>query len=140
MIVRSRLKIKDYNWQIFNRLILILSLYSFLHTVGLHNTLGGLILLHLIIVVPYCTWTLRDFFLGVPKEIEEAALVDGCSRIKALIKIVLPISTLGVASAAIFSFTLSWGEMLFAMITLDSYEKFTIPIALRAMVIGDYVR
>jgi ABC-type sugar transport system, permease component len=83
---------------------------------------------------------IERFFLGVPKEIEEAALVDGCSRIEALIKIVLPISTPGVASAAIFSFTLSWGEMLFAMITLDSYEKFTLPIALRAMVIGDYVR
>jgi multiple sugar transport system permease protein len=97
-------------------------------------------LLHLIIVVPYCTWMLRGYFLSVPKTLEDAALIDGCSKMGALLRVVLPVSAPGVASAAIFSFTLSWQEMLFAMITLESHEKFTLPIALRAMVVGDFIQ
>lgn len=125
---------------VFPPFILILALYSLLQSLHLHNTLPGLMLLHLIIVVPYCTWALRGYFLSVPKELEDAAMIDGCSRIGALFRVVLPVSAPGVASAGIFSFTLSWGEMLFAMIVLDSYEKFTLPVALRTMVVGDFVR
>jgi len=125
---------------VFPPFILIVALYSFLQNIWLHNTLPGLILLHLIIVVPYCTWTLRGYFSGVPVELEEAGMVDGLSRIGALFRIVLPSSAPGVASAAIFSFTLSWSELLFSIIVLDSYTKFTLPVALRTMVVGDFVR
>lgn len=124
---------------VFPPFILIIALYSFLHWIRLHNTLPGVILLHLIIVVPYCTWTLRGYFMDLPKEIEEAAMIDGLTRLKTLFKIVLPSAAPGVVSATIFSFTLSWSELLFSMIILDSYEKFTLPVAMRTMVIGDYI-
>lgn len=125
---------------VFPPFILIVALYSFLQNIGLHNTLAGLIFLHLIIVVPYCTWTLRGYFSGVPEELEDAGRVDGLSRVGVLFRIVLPSSAPGVASAAIFSFTLSWGELLFSIIVLDSYTKFTLPVALRTMVVGDFIR
>jgi multiple sugar transport system permease protein len=93
----------------------------------------------LIIVVPYSTWTLRGYFLTIPQDIEDAAQVDGLSKIGTLFKIVLPSAVPGIASTAIFSFTLSWSELLFAMTVIDSYKKFTLPIALRTMVIGDFI-
>jgi len=124
---------------VFPPFIIIIALYSFLHKIHLYDSLFGLMLLHLIIVVPYSTWTLRGYFLTIPQDIEDAALVDGLSRIGTLFKIVLPSAAPGIASTAIFSFTLSWSELLFAMTVIDSYEKFTLPIALRTMVIGDFV-
>ena len=125
---------------VFPPFILAIALYGMMQAIGLHDNLFGLILLHLIIVLPYCTWTLRGYFLSIPRDLEEAALIDGCSRIEALFRVVLPVSAPGVASTAVFSFTLSWSDLLFALINIDSLRNFTLPIALRAMVIGDYVR
>jgi multiple sugar transport system permease protein len=76
------------------------------------------------------------YFRTIPKEIEECAMVDGCSRIKALIRIVLPVAIPGIITAALFSFTLSWGEYLYAItFVTDSWEK-TIPSA----VVGELIR
>lgn len=125
---------------VFPPFILAIALYGMMQAAGLHDNLFGLILLHLLIVVPYCTWTLRGYFLNVPKDLEEAAMIDGCSRIGALFRVVLPVSAPGLASTAVFAFTLSWSDLLFALINIDSYKNFTLPIALRAMVIGDYVK
>ncbi len=125
---------------VFPPFILAIALYGMIQAIGLHDNLFGLMLLHLIIVVPYCTWTLRGYFLGVPRELEEAAMIDGCSRISALFRVVLPVSAPGLASTAVFAFTLSWSDLLFALINIDSFKNFTLPIALRAMVIGDYVK
>lgn len=125
---------------VFPPFVLIIALSRFIHQLGLMDTFAGVMLLHLIIVVPYCTWMLRGYFLSVPKELEEAALVDGCSRIGALLRIILPVSAPGFVTAAIFSFTLSWQDMLFALITIDSHSKFTLPMALLAMVLGDYIQ
>ena len=125
---------------IFPPFILVVSLFRFNTSVGLQNSLAGVMLLHLIIVVPYCTWMLRAYFLSVPKSLEESALIDGCTHLGALVRVVLPVSAPGVASAAIFAFTLSWQDMLFSLITLESHEKFTLPIALIAMAMGDLVQ
>lgn len=125
---------------IFPPFIIVVSLFRLISSVGMQNTLTAVMLLHLIIVVPYCTWMLRGYFLSVPKSLEDAALIDGCSRLGVLFRVILPVSAPGVASAAIFSFTLSWQEMLFALITLESHEKLTLPIALMAMVMGDFVQ
>jgi multiple sugar transport system permease protein len=83
---------------------------------------------------------LRGYFSTVPKELEDSARIDGCSRLGTLWRIFLPISAPGVVSAGIFSYTFSWNDLLFTMVTIDSFEKFTLPIALRSMVIGDFVR
>jgi multiple sugar transport system permease protein len=125
---------------IFPPFILVVSLFRLINALGLHDSLAAVMLLHLIIVVPYCSWMLRGYFLSVPKSLEESALIDGCTHLGALVRVVLPVSAPGVASAAIFSFTLSWQDMLFSLITLESHEKFTLPIALLAMAMGDLVQ
>lgn len=124
---------------VFPPFVIVIALHNFLQKIQLYDSLFGLILLHLIIVVPYSTWTLRGYFLTIPQDIEDAAQVDGLSKIGTLFKIVLPSAVPGIASTAIFSFTLSWSELLFAMTVIDSYKKFTLPIALRTMVIGDFI-
>jgi multiple sugar transport system permease protein len=125
---------------IFPPFVLVVSLFRLISSLGLHDSLAAVTLLHLIIVVPYCTWMLRGYFLSVPRSLEESALIDGCTHLGALLRVVLPVSAPGVASAAIFSFTLSWQDMLFSMISLESHEKFTMPIALLAMAMGDLVQ
>ncbi|UCF92765.1 MAG: carbohydrate ABC transporter permease [Desulfobacterales bacterium] len=125
---------------IFPPFIIVVSLFRFINLVGLKDSLLGVALLHLVIVVPYCSWMLRGYFLSIPKSLEESAMIDGCTRMGALLRVILPVSAPGVASAAIFSFTLSWQEMLFSLITLESHDKFTLPIALLAMVMGDLVQ
>lgn len=107
---------------------------------GLKNTLYGLILFQSVITVPYCTWMLRSYFLSFPKDIEEAALIDGCTRFQALIRVVLPVSLPGVVSAATFAFTLSWQDYIMAFILLDADPLFTVPMALVSMVVGDLVQ
>ena len=107
---------------------------------GLRNTLYGLILFQSVITVPYCTWMLRSYFLSFPKDIEEAAMIDGCTRLQALIRVVLPISLPGVVAAATFAFTLSWQDYIMAFILLDADYLFTVPMALVSMVIGDLVQ
>jgi multiple sugar transport system permease protein len=125
---------------IFPPFILVVSLFRLVNAIGLHDSLAAVMLLHLIIVVPYSSWMLRGYFLSVPKSLEESALIDGCTQLGALLRVVLPVSAPGVASAAIFSFTLSWQDMLLSLITLESHEKFTLPIALLAMAMGDLVQ
>lgn len=107
---------------------------------GLRNTLHGLILFQSVITVPYCTWMLRSYFLSFPKDIEEAAMVDGCTRLQALVRVVLPVSLPGVVAAATFAFTLSWQDYIMAFIVLDADTKFTVPMALVTMVVGDLVQ
>ena len=125
---------------VFPPFVLITSIYLTIQNIGLHDTLFGLSILHLILMIPYNIWTLRGYFSTLPNEIEDSAFVDGCSRVKCLIKVVIPITAPGVASAAIFSFTMSWQDLLFAVITIDSFPRFTLPVALRSMVIGDTIR
>ncbi len=88
---------------VFPPFILILALYGMISTLGLNDHLVGLAILHLILVVPYCTWMLRGYFLTVPRELREAALIDGCTRSQSLFRVILPVTAPGVASAAIFS-------------------------------------
>lgn len=107
---------------------------------GLRNTFWGLILFQSVVTVPYCTWMLRSYFLSFPKDIEEAAMIDGCTRFQALVRVVLPVSLPGVVAAATFAFTLSWQDYIMAFILLDNDALFTVPMALVSMVIGDLVQ
>lgn len=95
---------------------------------GLFNTYWALILTYPTHLIPFASWLLMGYFRTIPKEIEESGLIDGCSRLKTLTKIVLPLSMPGVLSAGIFSFTLSWNEFLFALIFMSSGSMKTIPV------------
>ena len=116
--------------------LLFLPLSHVIGQLGLMETRWAMVLSYPTFLVPFCTWLLMGYFRTIPKEIEECALVDGCTRIKTLLRIVLPVAIPGIITAALFSFTLAWGEYLYSItFVTDSYEK-TIPSA----VVGELIR
>ncbi|PYX84448.1 MAG: sugar ABC transporter permease, partial [Acidobacteria bacterium] len=89
-------------------------------------------------LVPFCAWLLMGYFKSVPRELEEAARIDGASRWQAMVRVVLPISTPGLLSAGIFAFTLSQNEFLYALIFLTKTSVRTVPVgAIAELIRGD---
>jgi multiple sugar transport system permease protein len=117
--------------------MLFVPLYAIVVALGLGNTLQSLMLTYLTITVPFCTWMLMGYFRAIPAELEEHAMVDGCTKIGALFRILLPLSAPGIVASAIFSFTLSWNEFLLALVFTSDHTTMTIPIKLSMMVVGD---
>ncbi|WP_440412822.1 carbohydrate ABC transporter permease [Neorhizobium petrolearium] len=104
---------------------------------GLTDKHITLILAYSTFLIPYVMWLMRGFFLALPKELEESAMIDGCSRYGAFFKIILPISLPGLLSTLIFSMILAWEELLFALVLTNRYAS-TIPVAI-AGIAGDTV-
>jgi multiple sugar transport system permease protein len=117
--------------------MLFVPLYAIIVALGLGNTLQSLMLTYLTITVPFCTWMLMGYFRAIPAELEEHAMVDGCTKIGALFRILLPLSAPGIVASAIFSFTLSWNEFLLALVFTSDHTTMTVPIKLSMMVVGD---
>ncbi|MCB0090828.1 MAG: carbohydrate ABC transporter permease, partial [Caldilineaceae bacterium] len=101
------------------------------------DNLWGLAWTYLTFTIPFCTWILKAYFAGIPIDLEEAAMVDGATRFQALLRILLPLAAPGIAAAAIFAFTLSWNEFLYAFIFLQDERKFTLSPGLTTLVYGD---
>jgi multiple sugar transport system permease protein len=99
---------------------------------GLHlfNNLWALILTYATFQIPFCTWLLMGYFKNIPREIEESALVDGASRIQAMVWIVIPLALPGILSAGLFAFTLSWNEFLYSLMFMSNDDVKTIPVGL----------
>jgi multiple sugar transport system permease protein len=96
-----------------------------------------LILAYCTFLIPYVMWLMRGFFLALPRELEESAMIDGCSRFGAFFKIIVPISMPGLLSTLIFSMILAWEELLFALVLTNRYAS-TIPVSI-AGIAGDTV-
>jgi ABC-type glycerol-3-phosphate transport system permease component len=97
-------------------------------TINLSNTLWALVLTYPTFLVPFCTWLLTGFFRSIPRELEESALIDGASRVQAMLRIAVPLAIPGILSAFIFAFTLSWNEYIYALVFLTSTANRTIPV------------
>jgi multiple sugar transport system permease protein len=117
--------------------MLFVPLYAIVTALGLGNTLQSLMLTYLSFTVPFCTWMLMGYFRSIPAELEEHAMVDGCTKIGALVRILLPLSAPGLVASAIFSFTLAWNEFLLALVFTVDTRTMTVPIRLSMMVVGD---
>jgi multiple sugar transport system permease protein len=104
-------------------------LVSLMHSIGLTDTPLGVALAHVTISLPLSIWLMTSFFQSVPTEIDEAALVDGCSRTGSLVRVILPMVGGGMAVTAIFAFLSSWNEFLFALL-LTAVRSQTTPIAI----------
>lgn len=98
--------------------------------IGLLNTYPALILSYLVYTLPLATWLLASYFSQIPKELEEAALVDGSSRIRTLWRVVMPVALPGVFTAAIMSFILAWNDFLLALSFMTSPNMYTAPVAI----------
>ena len=92
------------------------------------DKLTGLIVTYIAFVLPFCVWTLRGFVAGVPKELEEAAMVDGSTRFGAFVRIMLPLVAPGLVATSIFAFIQAWNEYIIAYVLLSSQEKQTLTI------------
>ncbi|MBW2057002.1 MAG: carbohydrate ABC transporter permease [Deltaproteobacteria bacterium] len=117
--------------------VLLVPLYEVFRVLHILDTYYALILGNLAFCVPFAVWLLRSFFLSVPVDIEDAALIDGCSRIQVLIRIVLPVSGPGLVTAAAFIFIYSWQEYIMALTFINTGDKYTLPVALTSF-IGQY--
>lgn len=117
--------------------LLFIPLSILMAQLGLSNSLQGLILVDLAFSVPLATWLLQGYFRGVPRELEEQGLIDGLSRMGALLRIVLPLSAPGIAAVSIFVFTGAWNELLFALVLVTSESQRTAPLALNYLITSD---
>jgi multiple sugar transport system permease protein len=117
--------------------MLFVPLYAIVVAGGLGNTLKSLMITYLSFTVPFCTWMLMGYFRSIPPELEEHAMVDGCTKLGALFRILFPLSAPGIVASAIFSFTLSWNEFLLALVFTSDQSTMTVPIKLSMMVVGD---
>ena len=107
---------------------LIIPLYVVLAKHDQVNKLSGLILVYLTFALPFCVWTLRGFLVGIPKELEEAAMVDGSTRLGAFIRILLPLVWPGLVATSVFAFITSWNEFIFANTLLHDGRTQTITV------------
>lgn len=118
--------------------ILFIPFSQFVGTLKIDNTVWSLILTYPTFTVPFCTWLLMGFFRSVPKEIEERALLDGATRLQMLRLVVIPVVLPGILTAAIFAFTLSFQEYVYALTFISSTAHRTIPVGISVeMVRGD---
>jgi ABC-type glycerol-3-phosphate transport system permease component len=117
--------------------LLFIPLFAVMSFLRLTDTHEGLILAYLGFTVPFCTWLLMGYFRSVPLELEEAALVDGCSRMGTLVRIILPMSLPALAVVAFFSFTQAWNEFLYANVFVNSVEVRTITTGLTLFIVED---
>jgi len=111
----------------------VIPIYLIAAHLELLDTYAVMILIYAGFNVPYVVWIMRGFFVDIPKEIEEAALVDGCSRLGVLMWVVLPLSVTGLVSTAIFAFVLSINEFLYALV-LTGMKTRTMPVAIAALI------
>jgi multiple sugar transport system permease protein len=117
--------------------LLFIPLFAVMSTLALIDTHQGLILAYLSFSVPFATWLLMGYFRSVPVELEEAALVDGCTRFGSLVRVILPMSLPALAVVAFFAFTQSWNEFLYANVFVNSVEVRTITTGLTLFVVED---
>lgn len=107
---------------------LIIPLYVVLADYHLTNALTGVIITYMTFVLPFCVWTLRGFLLGIPKELEEAAMVDGSTRLGVFMKILLPLMGPGLVATSVFAFITTWNEYIFARVLLNDQSKQTVTV------------
>src|SRR5262245_13178463 len=117
--------------------LLFIPLYRVLAELGATNSLMALFLSYPTFTVHFCTWLLIGFFKALPTELEEAALVDGATRLSALLRVLLPLAAPGIVASAIFAFTLSWNEFLYALVFIQDEKTITVPVGLNLLIYGD---
>lgn len=116
--------------QMIPAILFIVPLFVLFSRVGLANSLIGLVLAHGILAVPFSALMMRQFYEQIPTALDEAAMVDGCTRLGALIRVVLPLTLPGLVAISIFNFINAWNDLLLATILLSSPDRMTLPIGL----------
>jgi multiple sugar transport system permease protein len=114
--------------------MLSIPLFVVFGKLGLIDSLASLILADVTITVPFTTWMLKNFIDAIPREVEEAAVVDGCSRLGALVRVVLPLAGPGLGATAVYAAILSWGDLLFARTLVTNPSRWTMPVGVTSFI------
>jgi len=109
--------------------LLFIPLAAVVHQLHLYDNWLALVVTYPTFLVPFCTWLLMGYFRTIPPDMEECAMIDGCSRFQALWRITVPLALPGIVSAGIFAFTMSWNEFIYGLTFLQSSNQRTIPVA-----------
>jgi len=117
--------------------ILFIPLYAQIRTMGLADSLAGLVAAYPSFTVPFVTWLLMGYFGSIPEELEEAAMIDGATRFGAFRRIILPLAAPGVLAAGLFAFTQAWNEFLYALVFISDVKQRTLPVGLSTFITGD---
>jgi len=126
--------------QLIPAVLLIVPLYTELKTLGLLDSKIGLILVYTTFALPFSTWLMKGFVDQIPVEIEEASLLDGCSKFKSFFYVILPLSKSGIAAAGTYAFIYSWNEFLYALTFTSSNSSRTMPVGLQQFVGENTIR
>ncbi len=110
--------------------VLIVPLFIIFRMLGLLDTLYSLMIVYTVLNIPFCTLMMQGFFAGVPSELEEAAMVDGCNRMGAILRVAVPLARPGLIATFLFAFIGAWNELLFAVMFLNTESTFTLPVGL----------
>lgn len=109
--------------------LIFIPLASVVQALGLSNSIWSLVVTYPTFLIPFCTWMLIAYFKSIPRDMEECAMIDGCSRIGAMVRIVLPMAVPGVVFSGMFSFTLSWNEFVYALTFISTTTHKTMSVA-----------
>ncbi|MEI8189253.1 MAG: carbohydrate ABC transporter permease [candidate division NC10 bacterium] len=119
--------------QMFPLVLLCIPYFRVVVRLGLYDTLTSLIVVYTTFTLPFCILMLRSYFAQIPKDMEEAAMVDGCSRLGAIARTLLPMSFPALVGAGLYTFLLAWNEFLFAVVLIESWGKRVITIAIYSL-------
>lgn len=120
--------------QMFPLLMIIAPIYKMVAALGMLNSLTSLIVVYTAFNIPFATFLMQSFFDGIPKDLEEAAMMDGCTRFQALRKVIFPLTLPGLGATLGFVFTAAWSELLFALMLISRNETMTFPVGLLTFV------
>lgn len=116
--------------QMFSPVVLIVSLYRIVQGLGMLNQLSTVIFAQCALSVPIALWLMHAYLQGIPEDLEEAAMIDGCSRLQSLRYVIVPLCAPGIAMAGIYTFIFAWNQLLFPLALLNDESLFPIPLAL----------
>ncbi|OSQ36032.1 hypothetical protein TMES_19540 [Thalassospira mesophila] len=119
--------------------LIVLPLYIYVVKLGLADTLFSLIVANTAFTLPLALWFMRSYFNAIPVSLEESAMIDGCTRLQAMMKITVPLALPGIVSVGVFSFNHAWNEFLFALVFTSSETKKTLPLGLATWIGQDNI-
>lgn len=132
---RSLILLTILSVSMFPQIAVLSGMFELIRWMGLYNTLSGLTLCYMVLVLPFTVWVMRGFMQSIPKELEEAAILDGCGPLRIVFRVFFPLIRPALATTGLLAFIAAWNEFLFALTFTLSSEKRTVPVAI-AMLSG----
>jgi ABC-type glycerol-3-phosphate transport system permease component len=123
--------------QMIPGILLLITYFKVVSMVGLYNSLTALVIAYTSFVLPFSAWIMKGYFDTIPMELDEAAMIDGCSPLATFVRVALPVAVPGMTATSIYAFLLAWNEFMFAYVLTDSNSKYTISVGI-AHLFGEF--